>query len=173
MGCNNNKCGVLVKNNIKYRLEDNGSDFSVEGIKRFLSLDATGSLKSFTKSQEVPAEREENNVVVLVGKNFESEVRGKNVLVFFYAPWCGHCKSSKPEYEKLKAELNRSDVVVAKFDATENDVPHSKVDIQGFPTFYLFKAEDYDNPVVYNGGRTTKDWADFLNTQLPTGRTDL
>jgi len=100
-----------------------------------LRLDAEGKLQSFSKSQEVPAEREENNVVVLVGKNFESEVRGKNVLVFFYAPWCGHCKSAKPEYEKLKAELNRSDIVVAKFDATENDVPHPKIDIQGFPTF--------------------------------------
>jgi len=135
MGCNNHKCGVLVKNNIKYRLEDNGCDYSVEGISKFLRLDAEGKLQSFTKSQEIPAEREENNVVVLVGKNFESEVTGKNVLVFFYAPWCGHCKNSKPDYEKLKAELNRDDVVIAKFDATENDVPHPKIDIQGFPTF--------------------------------------
>lgn len=135
MGCTAEKCGVLVKNNIKYRLGDNGAEFSVDGIKSFLAKDAEGKLEQFLKSQEVPAEKEEDNVVVLVGKNFEQEVKGKNVLVFFYAPWCGHCKNAKPEYEKLKADLNREDVVVAKFDATENDIPHAKVDVQGFPTF--------------------------------------
>jgi len=92
-------------------------------------------LKNWFKSQEVPAEAEENNVTVLVGKNFEEVVKGKNVFVFFYAPWCGHCKSSKPEYEKLKDELAREDIILAKFDSTENDVPHPKVTIEGFPSF--------------------------------------
>lgn len=174
MGCTAVNCGVLVKNNVKYRLSDNGDEFSVEGIKAFLTRDAEGKLEQFLKSQDVPAEREEDNVVVLVGKNFEEEVKGKNVFVFFYAPWCGHCKNAKPDYQKLKAELNRSDVVVAQLDATENDIPHAKVDVQGFPTFYLFKADDYENPVAYNGGRTLNDWVSWLNTEVPAGaKSDL
>jgi len=96
------------------------------------------------------------------------------VFVFFYAPWCGHCKSAKPEYEKLKEKLGNDDVVIAKFDATENDIPHGKVDVQGFPTFYFFKADAYDAPVVYNGGRDIDSWVKFINQQVPQGgKTDL
>lgn len=74
----------------------------------------------------------------------------------------------------MKAELNRDDIVVAKLDYPENDVPHDKVKVEGFPTFYLFKAGEYEKPVVYNGGRTVNDWKSWLNTQLPEeGRADL
>lgn len=141
MGCDAVKCGILVKNNIKYKMDANNQELTAAGIEAFLAGDAAGTLKSFIKSQAAPAEREEDNVVVLTANTFEDEVKGKNVLVFFYAPWCGHCKTAKPEYEKLKATLNRDDVVIAKFDATENDIPHSKCDVQGFPTFYFFKAD--------------------------------
>jgi len=83
MGCENVQCGILVNKTIKYKMSDNGQSLTAEGIDAFLKADAAGTLKSFIKSQEVPAEREENNVVVLVSKAFEQEVKGKNVLVFF------------------------------------------------------------------------------------------
>jgi len=141
MGCDAVNCGVLVKNNIKYRMNDNGfNTLTADNVAAFLALEVAGTLKSFTKTQDVPAQREEENVVVLVGKNFEAEVQEHNVFVFFYAPWCGHCKTAKPDYQKLKEQLNRPDIVIAQFDATENDVPHSGIKVEGFPTFYLFKA---------------------------------
>ena len=64
--------------------------------------------------------------------------------------------------------------MVAKFDATENDIPHPKINVEGFPTFYLLKAGDWENPVVYNGGRKTDDWKNWLNEQIPLdAKTDL
>lgn len=44
------------------------------------------------------------NVVELTKETFSQHVDGStNVLVEFYAPWCGHCKNLAPEY-KLAAE---------------------------------------------------------------------
>ena len=56
-------------------------------------------------------------VKVVVGTTFESIVMDptKDVLVEFYAPWCGHCKSLAPIYEKVGQKLAGIDsVVVAK-----------------------------------------------------------
>lgn len=39
---------------------------------------------------------------VVVGKNFAEIVnQDKDVLIEFYAPWCGHCKKLAPIFDEL------------------------------------------------------------------------
>jgi len=46
----------------------------------------------------------------------------KDVLVEYYAPWCGHCKSLAPIYEELAQSLKSNpNVLIAKMDATANE----------------------------------------------------
>lgn len=39
--------------------------------------------------------------------NFDEVVRaeGTDVMLEFYAPWCGHCKSLKPVYNEVADEV--------------------------------------------------------------------
>lgn len=72
--------------------------------------------------------------------------------------------SLAPKYEEL-AELYTSNptynsqVVIAKVDATANDVPD---EISGFPTIKLFPAGSKDAPITYSGSRTIEDLASFV-----------
>ena len=58
------------------------------------------------KSEPVPAEAQAGEVVQLVGNNFKKIVNGeKNMLIKFYAPWCGHCKAMAPAFVELAEDL--------------------------------------------------------------------
>lgn len=48
----------------------------------------------------------------------------KDVLIEFYAPWCGHCKRLAPIYEELAEQLSSiPSIVIAKMDSIDNDLP--------------------------------------------------
>lgn len=97
-------------------------------------------------------EQDGSNVKQLVGLEFQSSVIKPRIdtLVFFYAPWCGHCK----RFEKYFTELadSFSSVPTLKFfkiDVTKNDVGHPAIVIHRVPYVRLFKMHDKTNPVLF------------------------
>lgn len=75
---------------------------------------------------------------------------------------CGHCKQLAPIYDQLGEKFAESQtIVVAKIDATANELEHTK--ITSFPTIKLYKKGD--NEVVdYNGERTLEGFTKFLES---------
>lgn len=62
-----------------------------------------GKLEKAIKSEEPPKDNT-GPVKVVTAKTFDDIVfSGNDVLIEFYAPWCGHCKSLAPTYEKVWA----------------------------------------------------------------------
>jgi len=110
-------------------------------------------------------------VKTVVAKNFDEIVNDptKDVLIEFYAPWCGHCKSLEPKYKELAELLSgEKNVVIAKMDATENDVP-TPYAVQGFPTIYFSPRKDKKNPKAYSGGREVNEFIAYLKSEVSGG----
>merc|ERR1712128_367952 len=139
-------------------------DDTIEGanVKAFVADFPAGNLKQHLMSEEVPEDWDATGVKVLVGKNFHEVAMNaeKDVLVEFYAPWCGHCKQLTPIWDKLGEKYaDHESIVIAKMDSTVNELEEVKV--QGFPTIKPFKKGS--NEVVdYNGERTEEGFVKFL-----------
>ena len=144
-------------------------EVSQSGLTEFYSKWVEGTLPVYYKSQEVPEQEYEEGVRILVGKNFKQVVEQKNqdVMVYFHAPWCGHCKKLEPEYSRV-AEYFRevNTVTVAKIDSASNEAPDHSVN--SFPHLVFFPANNKSG-VVYEGPRNAQSIIDFIkqNSALP------
>jgi protein disulfide isomerase family A protein 3 len=144
------------------------AEFSIENLKKFVEDLLGDKLESYMKSEPVP--ERQDNVKVVVGRNYKQliEDADKDVLIEFYAPWCGHCKKLTPIYEELADKLEDEEVIIAKMDATANDVP-PKFEVKGFPTLYWIPKGRKGVPEPYRGGRELDDFVKFIAKESSDG----
>lgn len=106
-------------------------------------------------------------------ENFESGQSDKTAdFKYFWVEWCPHCKTAKPEWDKLKAEysnkpINGYKVIFTDIDCTKTTAEIEKqmdlYNIEAYPTFKLIK----DNQVIDFDAKPIKDtFVKFLNTVL-------
>ncbi|KAK6163317.1 hypothetical protein DH2020_000181 [Rehmannia glutinosa] len=144
----------------KYFLD---GEVTLEKIKAFGEAFLEDKLKPFYKSDPIP-ETNDGDVKIVVGNNFDDIVldESKDVLLEIYAPWCGHCQSLEPTYNKLAKHLRAVEsLVVAKMDGTTNEHPRGKAD--GFPTILFFPAGKKSvDPIPVDTDRTVVAFYKFL-----------
>ncbi|XP_071054309.1 protein disulfide-isomerase A3-like [Onthophagus taurus] len=107
------------------------------------------------------------SAVIYTDETFHEKIsESPTTLVMFYAPWCGHCKQLKPQYEKAAQELSTHDpaIVLAKVDCTsDGEIICKELSIGGFPTLKLYKfgtfIEDYD------GRRNVEDLVLYMKSK--------
>merc|ERR1712060_867893 len=138
------------------------TELSDSNIRAFVKSYLGGELKPHLMSEEIPEDWDKEGVKVLVGKNFHDVAMNpeKDVLVEFYAPWCGHCKQLTPIWDKLGEKYkDHESIIIGKMDSTANELEDIKV--QGFPTIKLIQKET--NKIIdYNGERTLDGLVEFM-----------
>nr|GEU58056.1 probable protein disulfide-isomerase A6 [Tanacetum cinerariifolium] len=136
---------------------------TAEALVEFVNLEGGTN----AKIASVPS-----SVVILNSDNFDEIVLNgnKDVLVEFYAPWCGHCKSLAPTYESLAAAFkNEEDVVIANLDADNAKDLAEKYGVSGYPTIKFFPKTNKDGE-DYEGGRDIDSFVTFINEKCGTSR---
>ena len=83
-------------------------------------------------------------------------------FVMYYADWCPHCQTAKPELKNLGSIQTIGDKKVAIAMIEEKDIPDAvKPTISGYPTIQLQNA-DGSLKAEYSGDRTTAGFLEFL-----------
>lgn len=127
-----------------------------------------GNLTPYVKSEPIPKVNDQP-VKVVVADNIDDIVfnSAKNVLLEFYAPWCGHCRKLAPILEEVAVSFqDDEDVVIAKMDGTANDIP-SDFEVEGYPSLYFIPSNGGDL-LLYEGARTAEEMISFINKNRET-----
>ena len=104
-------------------------------------------------------------LLYLNDSNYEEEISksGKPVLVDFWAPWCGPCKTIGPIIEEL-AETYKDRAVIAKLNVDESRNAASNYGVRSIPTLIIFKEGKVFDTII---GLVPKErLEEFINKAL-------
>lgn len=109
------------------------------------------------------------------GSNESFQNPTEPTFTMYYADWCGHCKTAKPEFEKLVAkspmDVNGVKCKIRLVSPEKQPELAKGKQIKGFPTFLM---ETPDGKMVeYKGPRSTDGYLAFINKTLGGSEGDV
>jgi thiol-disulfide isomerase/thioredoxin len=105
-------------------------------------------------------------------EGFQSGSGGADTFTLYYAEWCPHCKTVKPDFEKWSKNgfvtVGGKNVKVRMVEQSEKPDEVAAKGIKGFPTFLLETAQG--KTVEFQGERNPDGYLKFLEEQLQPSR---
>lgn len=103
-----------------------------------------------------------NNYKSFLGKD-------RYVFVEFYSKGCQYCEKLYPQLNKLVDEIEngtfpRKDIVIARIDGEEFTELTEELEIDAFPTMYLYKPNDAEYPEKYDYNHKIQAIKGYLST---------
>jgi len=145
--------------------EDYKSGRDLESLTKFIE-DKTG-IKPKAKKAAPSA------VEMLNDKSFKEQIGGdQDALVAFTAPWCGHCKSLAPTWEKVASDFaSEKGVLIAKVDCEAENAKATaqEAGVKSYPTIFYYPKGSKE-AIPYTGGRSESDLISFMNEKAGTFR---
>jgi protein disulfide-isomerase-like protein len=108
---------------------------------------------------------EEGEIVKLTDDNFDKVTKTGVVMVKFFVPWCPHCKSLAPEFEKLatKAKEQKKGFTLAEMDGSVGYKAPGNHKVAGYPALRLFmNGIEMD----YRGPRTVEAMMTYIDGKI-------
>lgn len=111
------------------------------------------------KMKRMPKVVDHEKIVTLTDKNFKQQMKGKTMLVDFWAEWCAPCKMMAPILNEVAAELPE-EAKVGKVNVDQYQMLAQQFNVRSIPTLVLFRDGKEINRFV---GVKSKD---FLLKQI-------
>ena len=101
-------------------------------------------------------------------QGFQGGAPDGNTFTMYYADWCGHCQTAKPEFTEFSKQgtvkIGNKECKIRMISPEKEPEAAAGKQIKGFPSFLL---ETVDGKTVeYTGDRSTDGYMAFLKANL-------
>merc|ERR1711874_233774 len=112
----------------------------------------------------------EGKLYILNDRSFRGHVSRGDHFVMMMAPWCGHCKKLKPDWEQLSKLPGVSGLSISKVDCTQSKMTCEKYEVKGYPTLLYFRNGRMIEK--YTGANNLKSLKEFVKKMKETAPRD-
>lgn len=91
------------------------------------------------RAEKVQKSQAEGKPIILSDATFSSELSKHSILIVdFWAPWCGPCRTVGPIIEELARDY-AGKATFGKLNVDENPIISNKFQVRSIPTILIFK----------------------------------